>query len=308
MATFNTINIYELNQIEEVIPGNYLIVQNENGTNIIDFKNFVVGPDNVSWYTTFTSTCAQLTTTVNSLCNTTTFYVNDLNSKTSFLSSSYTTLNNAITQGSYTNLLSYTAPNVIATATIPLSVKACKVTIVGGGGAGGGTTTATAGIAGGGGSSGSTVIRYFTGVGGQTFTYRVGAGGVGAASNGVIGADTVFILNNITLSARGGSGGTAGAAINVNYAGGTPFTTSFGGDLILQGDSGRPGSYSATVALALGGFGGNGLFGMGAGRGNVGGGAGSNGTSPGAGGGGAVATGANQNGGNGADGIVIVEY
>lgn len=53
MAPYNTVNIKNLNQLEEITSGNLLIVETELGTNIIDFKDFVVGPENVSWYSAF---------------------------------------------------------------------------------------------------------------------------------------------------------------------------------------------------------------------------------------------------------------
>jgi hypothetical protein len=50
MANYNTTNIKDLPQIEEVVDGNYLIIEDNVGTNIIDFADFVVGPNNVSFY------------------------------------------------------------------------------------------------------------------------------------------------------------------------------------------------------------------------------------------------------------------
>lgn len=63
MALSNIVNIKDLNQIEEIADGNFLIVENEQGTNILDFKNFVAGPNNVSFYNSFTT----LSTNVNSI-------------------------------------------------------------------------------------------------------------------------------------------------------------------------------------------------------------------------------------------------
>lgn len=303
MATFNTINIYELNQIEEVIPGNYLIVQNENGTNIIDFKNFVVGPDNVSWYTTFTSTCAQLTTTVNSLCNTTNFLTNDLTSKVNFVSAA------AASSQSFSTLLRFETG--IGTGTIPLSVNRVRVTVVGAGGAGGGTSVVTAGAAGGGGASGNTVIRYFTGTSGQQYSYFVGAGGIavqGAAGNW--GADSSFSMQNVTVSARGGPGGAVGTAASTAAAGGTPFTTIIGlnGDILIPGSYGFNSNSQAAAANSWGGHGAAGYLGSGSGRGTANG-TGLPGLYAGAGGGGGGATGsATVAGGNGANGLIILEY
>lgn len=60
MSTFNDVNIKELTQIEEITNGNFLIVENENGTNILDYKNFVIGPDNASFYTQIESISSNL--------------------------------------------------------------------------------------------------------------------------------------------------------------------------------------------------------------------------------------------------------
>jgi pantothenate kinase len=43
MSLYNTKKVKELPQLEEIIEGNYLIVENETGTNIIDFADFVIG-------------------------------------------------------------------------------------------------------------------------------------------------------------------------------------------------------------------------------------------------------------------------
>ena len=70
MATPTNVNIKQLNQIEEIVNGNFLIVETDKGTNIIDFKNFVVGPDNVSFYNDFAALCAQVTTLSSYIDNT----------------------------------------------------------------------------------------------------------------------------------------------------------------------------------------------------------------------------------------------
>jgi len=59
MALYNTKNVKDLPQIEEVIDGNYLLIENDLGTNIIDFKDFVIGPNNASFYSTIVSLCSR---------------------------------------------------------------------------------------------------------------------------------------------------------------------------------------------------------------------------------------------------------
>lgn len=46
----NITNIKDLPQVEEALPGNYLILEDQVGTRIIDFKNFIIGPANTSFY------------------------------------------------------------------------------------------------------------------------------------------------------------------------------------------------------------------------------------------------------------------
>lgn len=60
----NVLNVKDLPQAEEIINGDLLIVERPNGTQSLDFKDFIVGPDNVSFYNT---TIVGLSTTVSSL-------------------------------------------------------------------------------------------------------------------------------------------------------------------------------------------------------------------------------------------------
>lgn len=60
----NVLNVRDLPQAEEIINGDLLIVERPNGTQSLDFKDFIVGPDNVSFYNT---TIVGLSTTVSSL-------------------------------------------------------------------------------------------------------------------------------------------------------------------------------------------------------------------------------------------------
>lgn len=47
-------NIYvdykELPVVDQIIPGNFLVIETETGSNLLDFKNFIVGPENVNFY------------------------------------------------------------------------------------------------------------------------------------------------------------------------------------------------------------------------------------------------------------------
>lgn len=66
---YNSRTVKQLPKLEEVLEGNYLIIENNLGTNIIDFADFVVGPNNVSFYnvvTNLSSRSASMSATVDS--------------------------------------------------------------------------------------------------------------------------------------------------------------------------------------------------------------------------------------------------
>lgn len=93
MAIYNTTNVKDLPQLEEVVNGNFLIIENEFGTNIIDFSNFVIGPDNASFYNTIVSLSTysvSMSGTVNSgFRSLTAFTLSAINTKVGALTSNY---------------------------------------------------------------------------------------------------------------------------------------------------------------------------------------------------------------------------
>lgn len=44
------VNIKELPQLDQVQPGDLLIVETDTGTNVIDFSNFILPPENTTFY------------------------------------------------------------------------------------------------------------------------------------------------------------------------------------------------------------------------------------------------------------------
>ena len=105
MADPNVINIKTLPRVEEVVNGNLLIVETEQGTNTIDFSNFVVGPNNVSFYTQITNLSAQnislsasTTTQIANLSTTTNQQITALNTRIDSLSA---TVSNAVSSVFY---------------------------------------------------------------------------------------------------------------------------------------------------------------------------------------------------------------
>lgn len=131
------------------------------------------------------------------------------------------------------------------TFTIPPSVTAIKVTVVGGGGGGAGCTVAAACSVslGGGGGGGSMAIQFFSGLTpGNTLSVTIGAagtaggvnaaGGAGGTSSVASGTQTIT-----TVSCPGGGGGTpaiansTGSPSNLGSGGSTPT----GGTINLPG-------------------------------------------------------------------------
>lgn len=93
MAIYNTTNVKDLPQLEEVVNGNFLIIENQFGTNIIDFKDFVIGPDNASFYNTIISLSTysvSMSGTVNAgFRSLTAFALSAVNTKVGALTSNY---------------------------------------------------------------------------------------------------------------------------------------------------------------------------------------------------------------------------
>ncbi len=179
----------------------------------------------------------------------------------------------------------------------------------GGGGAGGGCN-ATAGCAGGGGGSGGYAEYFLTNVSG-TYTYSIGAGGVGVASaNGGAGGNTTFNTGVTTITAFGGSGGAfvSGTAAIKFMLGGAGGVVSTNGHVNAAGVPGEMGMTSTVNTVVMSGSGGStSLGGGGIGRNTTG-----NGNAAvantGSGGSGAAKTAAagTNAGGNGAAGVIII--
>lgn len=122
MADPNVVNIKTLPRIEEIVDGNLLIVENEQGTNTIDFVNFVVGPNNVSFYTQITNLSSQIvslssstTTLINNLSTTTNQQLTALDARITSLS---TTVSNAVSSYFYATSSIFIAYNTTSSGTI----------------------------------------------------------------------------------------------------------------------------------------------------------------------------------------------
>ena len=82
-------NVRELPEVFSVADGDLLLIETENGTNILDFENFVIGIDN----TTFGSTLSTNTTDIAALSSSFDTLSSALNNSVDALSSSVITSN-----------------------------------------------------------------------------------------------------------------------------------------------------------------------------------------------------------------------
>jgi hypothetical protein len=200
----------------------------------------------------------------------------------------------------------------------PTGCKKIKVTVTaGGGGAARAIGSSTAGLgASGGGGAGGTAIKWINVTSISSETVTVGAGGAAATGSGAGGTGGTSSFG-AHCSATGGSGSTYANAStsDIKFTRGGAGGAGSSGDINISGGRGTQGSVgwlSTAENYAVGGNGGNSIFGGGgvgatdeADDGEI---AGSAGSAPGAGGGGAGCRESNVTAGYaGADGIVIVE-
>lgn len=64
MSNYNITNIKDLPQLEQILAGNFLVVENNIGTNKLDFADFVIGPTNTSFYSGILSDILSLSSTL----------------------------------------------------------------------------------------------------------------------------------------------------------------------------------------------------------------------------------------------------
>ena len=199
---------------------------------------------------------------------------------------------NALTPG-YSRIATYHQNDSF---TVPQGSSFIKVRLCGGGGGGGAGAPQ---MGGGGGGAGGYCEGIVPVVPGQTFPIFVGQGGAGAVSGGVSAASGETTSFGTNMSATGGAGGANASQFAF---GGVPGSGQ-GATVSLTGGFGSDGNGGTYV---FPGNGGASLFGGGGRAAASGGTLEQNGTAPGSGGGGCY--GVNGSGGNGAPGIVIVEY
>jgi hypothetical protein len=89
------VNIKELPQLDEVQPGDLIIIETDTGTNTIDFSNFILPPENVTFYGEITQLQEDVATINTELSTATTNFTTSANNLITELG---TAVNNVTTQ------------------------------------------------------------------------------------------------------------------------------------------------------------------------------------------------------------------
>jgi hypothetical protein len=201
--------------------------------------------------------------------------------------------------GGFSNIEVFTSSG---TFTIPAGITKIKVTVVGGGG---GASGANGTGSSGGGAGGGAAIKILSGLTpSNTLTVTVGSGGNGSAytSTGGSGGSSSLASGTetiTTISATGGAGGRSNGSLQGSTGG-----VGSGGDLNIRGGASQGGSQSSANGGWSVGQGGNSILGGGAPAMST---LGTDGGLYGGGGGSRIYT-SSGTGGDGAAGVVIIEY
>jgi len=203
-------------------------------------------------------------------------------------------------------------PAVAATYTVPAGVYRLRIRVVGpGGGGGGGDQGVTTSGAGAGGGAGGYAEKIISTTPAATFTYTVGTGGAGGTAGNVAGSNgstaTIWDSGGTPVTGNVGTGGASMAAgTTLTAAAGGTGGTATGGSVNI---SGQTGEQSIRWAVAQFRMGVGGSCPLGNGGGWLSSGAGANATGYGAGGSGGsnFANTSDVAGGNGANGVIIVD-
>lgn len=240
-----------------IIAGSYITGTSYNGSNISTFTinatsnntpNYIVGRDatgsfstrtiyglsNLGIGTTIVNKTLEIYGNINFDTGSGLYINNQAGPSNSLLTSNQNGISWAAQPGKSHTVLTVGS----GTFTIPTGIQNLYIQMWGGGGGGGqGIISSAACSGGGGGASGSYIsfmLNNITTNNISSFTYSVGAGGVGGAfaglgGQGADGSNTSITINNITVTVNGGGGGPRGK-VGVNSGGGatpTALTNTF---------------------------------------------------------------------------------
>jgi len=129
MNLYNTTNIKALPPVEQILPGNFLVVEDTVGTKKLNFNDFVIGPNNTSFYTPLDTRIKTLSTSVFSLSSETISLSSSLNSLATYVLELSATLETAVAElstmlttpnvGSFTLSSPFTATEITITSISP---------------------------------------------------------------------------------------------------------------------------------------------------------------------------------------------
>jgi len=118
MSLYNTTNIKNLPQVDQIIDTDFLVVENYAGTNKLKFKDFVVGPNNTSFYTSIKTNLSELSA-----------YDKTLTTSVSTLSSNTNTFNRSISAKLDSNIsITNTISSRLDTSIIDNNLKITNLT------------------------------------------------------------------------------------------------------------------------------------------------------------------------------------
>lgn len=124
MNLYNIKNIKDLPQLEQILPGNFMVVENFNGTNKLDFDDFVIGPRNTSFANQVfndilslssysISLSSTVTSQVTSLCASTSTLTSTLSSQVQYLSGQMSGVNNVDTTSTVIGLIKISKSSIL---------------------------------------------------------------------------------------------------------------------------------------------------------------------------------------------------
>lgn len=101
MNLYNVKNIKDLPQLEQILPGNFIVVENFTGTNKLDFDDFVIGPRNTSFANQVFNDILSLSSYSISLSSTVNNQLTALSSFVSTVSTNQDTFQKNLNNGTY---------------------------------------------------------------------------------------------------------------------------------------------------------------------------------------------------------------